>query len=124
MAEASGKLQTVYAKTPIASGRGGDIMVLLMSTHSTPIDISNNPQLLRLAEEVEATNKPRLLKRDNTPIALLTPVKKKPSSQAKRKAIKETLALAGAWGDRDWNEVEAELDRIRHSSKPTPPFEL
>ena len=95
-----------------------------MSTDTIPIEISNNPELLHLAEEVEATNKPRLLKRDNTPVALLTPVKKKQSLQAKRKAIKETLALAGAWGDRDWNEVEAELDRIRHSSKPTLPFEL
>ena len=95
-----------------------------MSGQLTPIDISNIPDLVRIAEEVEATNKPRVLKRDNTPIALLTPVKKKQSSQAKRKAIQEVLALAGAWGDRDWDEVEAELDRIRHSSKPTPPFGL
>ena len=90
----------------------------------TPIDITNIPELVRIAEEVEATNKPRVLKRDNTPIAILTPVTKKQSSQAKSKAMKETLALAGAWGDRDWNEVEADLDRIRHSSKPTPPFAL
>jgi len=95
-----------------------------MTADTTPVDISENPELLRLAEEVEATNTPRLLKRHDTPLALITPVKKQQSSQAKRKAIKETLALAGAWGDRDWNEVEAELDRIRHSSKPTPPFAL
>ena len=92
--------------------------------HPIPIDISHIPELVRIAEEVEATNKPRVLKRENTPLAILTPVKKKQSSQAKSKAVKEVLALAGAWGDRDWNEVEAELDRIRHSSKPTPPFEL
>jgi hypothetical protein len=55
---------------------------------------------------------------------VLSPVKKKQSSQAKSKAIKAALALAGAWRDRDWNEVETELDRIRHSSKPTPPFTL
>ncbi len=95
-----------------------------MAADTIPVEISNNPELLRLAEEVKATNKPRLLKRDNTPLAILTPVKKKQSSQSKSKAMKETLALAGAWGDRDWNEVEAELDRIRHSSKPTPPLEL
>ena len=95
-----------------------------MAADITPIEISNYPELLRLAEEVEATNKPRLLKRDNTPIAMISPVKKKQSSQAKSKAIKEALALAGAWGDRDWNEVETELDRIRHCSKPTPPFTL
>jgi hypothetical protein len=88
----------------------------------TPIDITNIPELVRIAEEVEATKKPRVLKRDNTPIAMLTPVTKKQSTQAKQQAIKETLALAGAWGERDWNEVEAELDRIRHSSKPTPPL--
>jgi hypothetical protein len=90
----------------------------------TPLDITNIPELVRIAEEVEASKKPRVLKRDNTPLAILTPVKKNQSHQAKQQAIKETLALAGAWGERDWNEVEAELDRIRHSSKPTPPFEL
>ena len=90
--------------------------------HPTPIDISANPELLRLAEEVEATNKPRVLKRDNTPIAILTPVKKKQSSQAKSKAIKETLALAGAWSDLDFEEMLDTLDHIRHDSKPTPPF--
>jgi hypothetical protein len=95
-----------------------------MATDITPVEISNNPELLRLAEEVKATNKPLLLKRVSTLIAILTPVKKKQSSNEKSKAVNEALALANAWGDRDWNEIEAELDRIRHSSKPTPPFTL
>ena len=90
----------------------------------TPIDITNIPELVRIAEEVEATNKPRVLKRDNTPIAILKPVTKKHSSQAKRKAIKETLALAGAWSDLDFEEMLDALDHIRHDSKPTPPFSL
>jgi hypothetical protein len=90
----------------------------------TPIDISNIPELVRIAEEVEATNKPRVLKRDNTPVAILSPVKKKQSSQTKSKAVKEALALAGAWGDLPSDKMEEELDRIRHSSKPTPPLEL
>jgi hypothetical protein len=34
------------------------------------------------------------------------------------------LRLAGAWSDLSWEEMERELDRIRHESKPTPPFEL
>ena len=92
--------------------------------HPTPIDITNIPELVRIAEEVEATNKPRVLKRDNTPIAILAPVKKKQSSQAKRKVIEETLALAGAWSDLDFVEMLNALDHIRHDSKPTPPFEL
>ncbi len=96
----------------------------LTMTDPTPIDITNIPELVRIAEEVEASKKPRLLKRDNMPIALFTPVKQKPSHQAKSRAIKETLALAGAWKDLPSDRMEEELDRIRHSSKPTPPFEL
>jgi hypothetical protein len=96
----------------------------LTMTHLIPIDISNIPELVRIAEEVEATNKPRELRRDDTPIAILTPVKKKQPSQAKRKAIEEALALAGAWKDLPSDQMEEELDRIRHSSKPTPPLEL
>ena len=88
----------------------------------TPLDITNIPDLVRIAEEVEATNKPRVLKRDNTPIAILTPLNRKQSARAKQKAIKETLALAGAWSDLDFEEMLDTLDHIRHDSKPTPPF--
>ena len=90
----------------------------------TPLDITNMPDLVRIAEEVEATRKPRVLKRDNTPLAILTPVTKKQSSKAKSKAVQDTLALAGAWKDLPADQMEEELDRIRHSSKPTPPLEL
>ncbi len=47
-----------------------------------------------------------------------------PSSQQKHASVEEVLALAGAWGERNWEEVEQELDRIRHESTPTPPLEL
>lgn len=92
--------------------------------HPLPIDITNMPDLVRIAEEVEATNQPRVLKRDNTPIALLTPVKKKQLPQAKQQAIAETLALAGSWSDLDFDEMLDTLDHIRHDSKSTPPLEL
>jgi hypothetical protein len=39
-------------------------------------------------------------------------------------AVQAALALAGAWSDVPWNEIEAGLDRIRHESEPTPPLEL
>jgi hypothetical protein len=38
-------------------------------------------------------------------------------------SVHVALSLAGAWGDLDWNEAEAALDRIRHESQPTPPIE-
>jgi hypothetical protein len=31
------------------------------------------------------------------------------------------LAAIGAWSDLDWDELAADLDRIRHESRPTPP---
>ncbi len=94
-----------------------------MTIETTPFDIGNNPELLRLDEEVEATHTPRLLKRDNTPIAVISPVKKKQTSQAKSNNSGNTC-YGRSMGGPDWDEVEAELDRIRHSSKPTPPFSL
>jgi hypothetical protein len=39
-------------------------------------------------------------------------------------AVEAVLALAGAWSDVPWEELEAGLDRIRHESEPTPPIEL
>jgi hypothetical protein len=32
------------------------------------------------------------------------------------------LALAAAWSDLVWDELEQALDRIRHESQPTPPL--
>lgn len=39
-------------------------------------------------------------------------------------SIMEAMNTAGAWKGADWEEVEAELDRIRHEGAPAPPFEL
>lgn len=38
--------------------------------------------------------------------------------------VQRALALQGAWSDLDWDEMVAELDRIRHESQPTPPIDL
>src|SRR5260221_4057181 len=46
-----------------------------INTPVTSIDISNKPDLLRLAEEVKATRKPRLLKRNGETLAMLMPTR-------------------------------------------------
>ncbi len=92
-----------------------------MSSHSTPLDISNNPGLLRIAKEAKKTGKSYLLRASSHDIAVLTPLKKHQSTQ---QAIEETLALASSWSDLDWNEMMHALDRIRHESTPTPPISL
>jgi hypothetical protein len=43
---------------------------------------------------------------------------------SKEDVIRRARALAGAWSDLDWDETEAELYRIGHSSIPTPPIDL
>src|SRR5436853_5662213 len=66
----------------------------LTMTHPTPIDITNIPELVRIAEEVEATKTPRELRRENKPVALITPVtgaKKAKKQQAKTKADYEAF---------------------------------
>jgi hypothetical protein len=37
--------------------------------------------------------------------------------------LQAALAVIGAWSDLDWDEFSADLDRIRHESRPTPPIE-
>ncbi len=48
--------------------------------------------------------------------------------EADRVLVEDTtqaaLALAGAWSDLVWDELEQALDRIRHESPPTPPFSV
>ncbi len=46
-----------------------------MSRHIIPIDASNLPDLLRIAEEVQATKTPRLIKRDGETLAMLMPAR-------------------------------------------------
>ncbi len=38
-------------------------------------------------------------------------------------SIREVLALAGAWHDLDWEEMEAALQWMRHEVPPTPPID-
>jgi hypothetical protein len=38
--------------------------------------------------------------------------------------LQAALGVIGAWSDLDWEELAADLDRIRHESPPTPPIEL
>ncbi len=90
-----------------------------MAAHPTPIDISTMPDLVQIVEEVAATKTPRELKRDNKIVAVLMP-----SDTQRKTSIQDALALAGAWKDIPSDDMEELLHRIRHESKPTPPFTL
>lgn len=54
------------------------------SNNLAPIDISKIPGLIRIVEEVKTSNKPRILKQGDSPVAMIMPVK---SSIEKHKSI-------------------------------------
>ena len=84
-----------------------------MSKYMTPIDISDMPDLLDLVEEVEATQKPRELRRNNKPVALLTPIIENKEKWEKIKAA------FGSWSDADADKLIANIHRWRaEGSRP------
>ena len=87
----------------------------LAMAHLTPIDISNIPELVRIAEEVEATKTPRELKQKNKTVAVITPVKKasERTRQEKTKADCEAFKATGSWKDVDWEKLIAKIYRWR-----------
>jgi hypothetical protein len=99
-----------------------------MSRDFAPIDVTNAPDLLRLAEEVRHSGKPRLLRRGGEDLAVLLPVdpaSKRPTRRAKTytKADDDAfLAAAGAWTDFDLEGFLTSNEESRRLSRP--PVEL
>lgn len=95
--------------------------------HPTPIDITTNPELLRIAEEVAATKTPCELKRDNTTVAVITPVpptRKAKKRREKTKADYEAFkSAAGGWKDIDVEKFKADIYANRKIST-RPPIKL
>jgi hypothetical protein len=107
---------------PVFSG----ILPLPPLSNVTAIDISNKPDILRIAEEVKMTKKPRLLKRNGESVAMLMPVgtavKHKPTGlwarydpQRVRAALEQSAgALAGV--DRTQLKTEIAAQRSQQSA--------
>lgn len=94
-----------------------------MTRTLTPIDISNLPDLLRIAEEVKTTKTPRILKRDMETVAVLMPVGTAITSKKKRVKTKAdyaaSLAAIGSWRDIDPDALIAHVYRAREEgSRP------
>ena len=78
------------------------LAIINSMAHPTPIDISTIPDLARIVEEVEATREPRELRRDNKPVAFLTPVAPTgitAGHNAITKADHEAFLSAAGWKD-------------------------
>jgi hypothetical protein len=85
----------------------------------TPVDISKMPDLLGLVEEVEATNKPRELKRDDKVVAVLSPFLREKNIPRPNADYQKSLAAIGSWSDLDADELIANIERWRkEGSRP------
>jgi hypothetical protein len=63
--------------------------------------------------------------RDGVEIDRFYPLKQPPVDVAGLPpSTRQALEMAGAWNDLDWEETEADLERIDRESEPTPPIEF
>lgn len=97
-----------------------------MQKEIPPVDITNLPELLNLAEEVRTTKTPRLLKRGDQEIAMLTPIAPVPQP-ASPKLRELAHRLAGSLANVEipgWESSEAAerwVEELRQAD--TFPFE-
>jgi hypothetical protein len=98
-----------------------------MAKELRPIDISNAPDLLRIAEEVRNSGEPRVLRRDSEDLAVLSPVvpiAKRRGRRTPSKADWEAFrASAGGWSDVDTDKLVEDIYESRRRSV-RPPVEL
>lgn len=92
-----------------------------------PINVSDVPELLRIAEEVRNSNEPRLLRRDDEDLAILVPVARLRRRRAPRLGSKANYeafrSAAGGWKDVDTDKLIADIYADRRMSD-RPPVEL
>ena len=84
------------------------------------VDVSHTPELLRLAEEVQRSRQPRVLRRDREDIAIVFPVTAR-TTAGRRQQVTEAQIWADAgmtdpadvWADYDGADVQAALQQAR-----------
>jgi hypothetical protein len=98
-----------------------------MARELKPIDISDTPDLLKLAEEVRASEKAYLLRRDGEVIAMLVPAPPALRRRDKRRKSEADMAAFwssfGGWKDVDTNRLINDIYESRRIST-RPPVEL
>jgi hypothetical protein len=90
------------------------------------VDIETSPELRRIAEEVAASGKACVLRRDGREVARVVPSAARPRPtdaevEAARKMLRET---GGAWADVDTDALLADIYMVRDASISDRPYEL
>lgn len=89
-----------------------------MAKELLPIDISKFPEMLRIAEEVKATNSPRILRRENEDIAVVMPIHPR-ERVGHGDRYHSFLSAAGGWRNLvDPDALKRALAASRSSDRP------
>jgi hypothetical protein len=93
-----------------------------MNAPHTTIDISKKPELLRLAEEVKTSGKPRLLKNHRETVAVLMPADtlRQGTDTRKQTAYEAIKATVGSSKDIDTDALLAHIYRAREEGSRPP----
>lgn len=93
------------------------------------LDVTGSPDLLRLAEEVNRTGRPRVLRRDGKKLAAIVPLQAKRARRLKPREltpqdIADFESSAGGWRDFDLDRFLADIYASRDLPSDRPPVEL
>lgn len=90
-----------------------------MPEHLDYFDLADDAELLRIAEEVHTTGRPRVLRRDREDIAIVVPMTRRRGPSGKRDANYEAfVASFGSWSDLDAEALKREIKASRGSRRP------
>jgi hypothetical protein len=100
-----------------------------MHQDNEPIDITTSPELRHLAEEVQRTGKPRMLRRNGEALAMIIPLSTQSTHRiAKRELTAQDLdafrPAAGTWSDVDVEQFLTDVYVARDVPDDHPSVEL
>jgi hypothetical protein len=92
-----------------------------MARELRSIDVSQIPELLRIAEEVGSSGEARILRRDDEDLAVVLPMARVPRRRSRGTKTKDDMqafrASAGSWSDVDTDKLVADIYESRSSSR-------
>ncbi len=98
-----------------------------MAQEERVVDISSDPKLLRLAEEVHKSGRPRVLRVDGRDIAEIVPLRQARHRRIGRPKTEEDMAAFrssfGSWKDEDTDKLIRDIYESRRIST-RPPVDL
>ncbi|MGA7670075.1 MAG: hypothetical protein WBW04_06615 [Nitrolancea sp.] len=90
------------------------------------IDVADDPELSRLAEDVHRTRKPRVLSSSGRDLAIVLPIEDEVTAAGRKKSPEDIAAFresAGSWSAIDTDQLIKDIYESRKRSK-RPPIEL